>query len=66
MTIDNTPLGPQHVLPGAERDSAGLARKLASEPLKPSKPQLPCDVGLFGDDHLQLDLVEMLQDPTNE
>jgi hypothetical protein len=32
---------------------------------KPRAPQLPCDVGLFGDDHLQLDLVEMLMDPTN-
>jgi hypothetical protein len=29
----------------------------------PAKPQLPCDEGLFGDEHLQLDLVEMLQDP---
>lgn len=66
MTIDNTPQGLQHVLPGAGHDLAGLARKRASEPLKASKPQLPCDVGLFGDEHLQLDLVEMLQDPTNE
>lgn len=31
--------------------------------LRPSKPQLPADEGLFGDEHLQLDLVEMLQDP---
>lgn len=31
--------------------------------LEGSKPQIPCDVGLFGDEHLQLDLVEMLQDP---
>lgn len=64
--IDHTKIGPQHVLPGAERDLPGLARKLASEPLKASKPQLPCDHGLFGDEHLQLDLVEMLQNPTND
>jgi len=45
---------------------AGLLQQKADAPLRPSKPQLPADVGLFGDDHLQLDLVEMLQDPTNE
>lgn len=64
--IDHIKIGPQHVLPGAERDTAGLARKLASERLRANKPQLPCDIGLFGDDHLQLDLVEMLQEPTND
>lgn len=30
------------------------------------KPQQPCDIGLFGDDAAQLDLVEMFQQPTNE
>jgi hypothetical protein len=30
------------------------------------KPQQPCDHGLFSDDALQLDLVEMLQEPAND
>lgn len=33
--------------------------------LKPRKPQLPADHGLFSDERDQLDLVEMFQDPTN-
>ena len=28
--------------------------------------QLPCDLGLFGDDADQLDLVEMCQQPTED
>ena len=34
--------------------------------LKPAKPQLPADVGLFSDDADQLDLVEMLQEPVED
>lgn len=34
--------------------------------LKPRKPQLPADHGLFSDEASQLDLVEMFQEPTNE
>jgi hypothetical protein len=30
--------------------------------LKPSKPQVACDHGLFSDEASQLDLVEMFQD----
>jgi hypothetical protein len=30
-------------------------------PLKPSKPQLPCDVGLFSDDAAQTDLIDYLK-----
>jgi hypothetical protein len=41
----------------AERQWQG--RKLAPA------PQRPCDHGLFSDEANQLDLVEMLQDPTN-
>jgi len=37
---------------------AALARQAAS-PLKPKVAQAACDVGLFGDDAAQLDLVEM-------
>lgn len=42
-------------------DLAGLARKRASEPLQPSRPQAACDFGLFSDDAAQLDLVTIAQ-----
>jgi hypothetical protein len=42
------------------------ARRLAQAPLRPSRPQLPCDHGLFSDEAAQLDLVEMLQDPVED
>lgn len=58
---------PQAVLPGAERvTSAHIARNHAAAPLRPRKPQKPCDVGLFSDDANQLDLVEMFQDPAED
>ena len=60
----------QHEIPGTAPDVAGMLRKRASEPLcgSRSRPamQLPCDIGLFSDDALQLDLVEMFQEPTND
>jgi hypothetical protein len=46
-------------------DVKKVAERRWKAPLKAPRPQQPCDIGLFGDDHLQLDLVEMLQDPTN-
>lgn len=46
-------------LPQTEHDPAGLAKQLAAAPLKPRKPQVPCDTGLFGDAAAQLDLVDM-------
>lgn len=54
--IERTPIGDQHVIPGAERDPAGLARKLAAERLRPSVPQEACNVGLFSDDAKQTEL----------
>ena len=48
------------------QDQRTLAERKWRAPTKPNKPQKPCDVGLFSDDHLQLDLVEMLQEPANE
>lgn len=54
------PLNPRHV------DEKIVAERKWLAPLKPARAQLPADVGLFSDDHLQLDLVEMLQDPTND
>jgi hypothetical protein len=44
------------------QDQASFAQRLADSPLKPSKPQLPADVGLFGDESSQLDLIEMFMD----
>jgi hypothetical protein len=60
--IELTEAGAQHVLPGAERiNPAGIAKRRASEPLRPTKPQLPCEFGLFGDDAAQLDLVDAVR-----
>ncbi len=47
-------------------DEKTVAERKWLAPIKPAKAQQPCDIGLFSDDHLQLDLVEMFQDPTNE
>ena len=47
-------------------DEKTLAEREWRKPKLAPKPQQPCDHGLFGDGHLQLDLVEMFQDPTNE
>lgn len=66
MTIrfEQTPIGEQGIIPGAEAITpSALARKRASEPLKPAKPQLACDVGLWSD---EMDQVEMFADPTND
>lgn len=57
--VERTPAGLQHVLPGAGRDLAELARRRAAAPLKPAAPQAACDVGLFGDTHRQADLVDL-------
>lgn len=45
-------------LAGTAPDPAGIARKLASGPLRASKAQIPCDHGMFSDDAAQLDLEE--------
>ena len=47
-------------------DQRTLAERKWREGAKPSKPQQPCDIGLWSDDALQLDLIECLQEPTNE
>lgn len=51
----------QLTLPNYTTDLSELSRKRASEPLRPSKPQEPCDVGLFSDNAAQLDLVAIAQ-----
>lgn len=47
-------------------DEKTVAERKWLAPIKPAKAQQPCDVGLFSDDHLQLDLVEMFQDPVED
>jgi hypothetical protein len=51
------------MLPGCGHDLAGLARRLAGAPLRPAKPQAACDLGLFGDESSQADLVDMARRP---
>lgn len=46
-------------LPGTGPDAVSFAKRKAAAPLKPAKPQEPCDIGLFSDDSLQTDLVDM-------
>lgn len=56
----------QSGLPGTSPDVGGLLRRKAAAPIKPAKPQKPCDVGLFSDDADQLDLVSWLTEQTEE
>lgn len=56
-------------LPVTTPQRRSFAQVCADKPLRPRKPQLPADHGLFSDDALQLDLtriVEMFMDPSNE
>lgn len=58
---------PQAVLPGAERLSLNdLAKRRANAPLRARKQQKPCDVGLFGDDADQLDLVSWFTEQSEQ
>ena len=50
-------------LPGCEPDLAGALQRKADAPLKPRKPQEPCDVGLFSDENKQVDLIDQLGKP---
>jgi hypothetical protein len=56
----------QMAMPGTAPDVAGLLRQKAAAPIKPAKPQKPCDIGLFSDEADQIDLVEMFQDPAED
>jgi hypothetical protein len=50
---------PQTVIPGAEKDEAGLAQAKADAPLKPKAPQKDTDgLALFGDQRNQTDLFD--------
>jgi hypothetical protein len=56
----------QHEMRGMSADIANLLRQKAAAPIKPAKPQKPCDVGLFSDDADQIDLVSWLTEQTEE
>ena len=47
-------------------DEKTIAERKWRAPLRASTNQLPADVGLFGDEHLQMDLVEMFMDPAED
>lgn len=51
---------------GLRADARVRAERAWQAPATPSKPQQPCDHGLFSEDAAQVDLIEMLMDPTNE
>lgn len=56
----------QFGLPGTPADVAGLLRQKAAAPIKPRKPQVPCDIGLFSDDADQLDLVSFFTEQSEQ
>jgi hypothetical protein len=52
-----TPLGVMNPL---SVDQVTLAKRAAAAPLRASKPQASCDVGLFSDGAAQVDLCDLL------
>jgi hypothetical protein len=44
-------------LPGCEQRPGQALQRRANAPLQPTKPQSPCDAGLFGDQHQQGELL---------
>jgi hypothetical protein len=54
------------ILPECPADMAGQLRQRAGNRLMASKPQKPCDIGLFSDDADQLDLVSWLTEQTED
>lgn len=51
----------QRDLPHTGEQLAELARRKAAAPMRPTKPQQACDVGLFGDQAGQLDIIDRLR-----
>jgi hypothetical protein len=57
-SIEQTPIGLQYVIPGAEKaTSASITQRRADAPLRAKVAQKPLG-GLFGDDYRQIDLIE--------
>lgn len=48
------------------RDQKQQADRLWSAPMRPGRSQVACDIGLFGDESAQLDLVEFCNRETNK
>jgi hypothetical protein len=48
----------QTELPNTAPDIGGLLKIKSAAPLKPAKPQAPCDAGLFSDQANQRELFE--------
>jgi hypothetical protein len=46
-------------LPDTAPDIGGTLQRKADAPLKPKLDQKPCDIGLFGDESAQLDIVDL-------
>jgi hypothetical protein len=53
-------------LPDTAEDKAGQVKRLAGKPLRPTKEQKPCDLGLFSDDARQVDLEDYLKPPQTD
>jgi hypothetical protein len=49
-----------------KRDEKTIAERKWQAGLKPGKPQVACDHGLFSDEAAQLDLIEMFQEPVED
>jgi hypothetical protein len=50
----------QAEIPGTARVRDGeKCRRRAAEPLRATKPQRPCDHGLFSDNRAQIDLIDI-------
>lgn len=61
FALDRTAAGEQSVLPGAERVSDKMmAQRQASAPLRAKAPQKATDFGLFGDEPMQGDFIELV------
>jgi hypothetical protein len=59
ISYGSTKVG-QFDLPDTAPDIGGTLQRKADAPLKPAKPQVACDHGLFGDSAAQLDLIHSL------
>ena len=46
-------------IPQCQEDLPQAAQRRVNQPLRPSKPQIPCDEGLFSNTKDQLDLADM-------
>jgi hypothetical protein len=56
----------QAALPCTGPDVRGLLRQKAAAPIKPRKPQVACDIGLFSDEADQLDLVSFFTEQSEQ